>query len=186
MLSAQPPADSNTRHEAPPTAGKSRYRRRVKSLAQPVEPEVVNPLRLIWPRANSRKNARVASRYGFVGFLLALAWVLVGVPAETINQAVNFSSAATGVAVIIGAVAVVALVAAGYFYHSAFAALLALAGVITLVVLDHQSNVVPALQTAGQVVIIYLLLHGVHGTIAYHIFGRRKRHKRSDYRYKRY
>ena len=191
MLSTQPPADPNTRPEEPiepmrPTAGKARHRRRVKRLAQPAEPEVVNPLRLVWPRANSRGAARIASRYGFVGFILALIWVILEVRADTISQALNFSSTATAAAVVIGAIAAIALILVGYWYHSRLAALLALAGVITLVVLEHQAQQVSPVAVAGQAIVVYLLMHGVHGTIAYHVFGRRKRKRRSGYRYKSY
>lgn len=196
MLSAQPPANSNAKSdpdpepepnpEPPPTAGKSRYRRRVKSLAQPVEPEVVNPLRLLWPRANSRRGARIASRYGFVGFILALIWAAVVVKAETIDQALKFSSAGIAAAVVIGVIAVLVLTVVGYFYHSRLAALVSLATVIALVVLDYQAEPATALEIIGQAAIVYLLLHGVHGTIAYHIFGRRKRRRSSGNRYKEY
>jgi len=191
MLSTQPPANANTRPEEPiepmhPTAGKARHRRRVKSLARPVEPEVVNLFRLVWPRANSRSAARIASRYGFVGFILALVWVMLEVRADTISQALNVSSTAAAAAVVIGAIAVIAATVVGYWYHSRLAALIALAGVITLVVVEHQGQHVGAVAIAGQAVVIYLLMHGVHGTIAYHIFGRRKRKRRSGYRYKSY
>jgi len=194
MLSTQPPANANTRPEEPieplepmhPTTGKARHRRRVRSLARPIEPEVVKPFRLVWPRANSRSAARIASRYGFVGFILALVWAMLEVRIDTVSQALNVPSTATAAAVVIGTIAVIALTVVGYWYHSRLAALLALAGVITLVVVEHQGQHVAAIAIAGQAVVIYLLMHGVHGTIAYHIFGKSKRRRRSGYRYRSY
>jgi hypothetical protein len=186
MLSTQPKGGPAPEEERPPTAGKTRYRRRVKSLARPVEPAVVNPLSLAWPRANSRRGARRASRYGFVGLILALIWIALEVRGGTINQALNaFSSSTLAVAVAIGTLAVIVLTVIGYFYHSRLAALSGLAGVIALIVLYDQSESVTALEILGQVAVVYLLLHGVHGAIAYHIFGRRKRRRGSGYRYKR-
>lgn len=203
MLSAQPSAKSPAKSPAadtpptessaansnteppPPTAGKSKYRRRVKSMARPVEPEVINPLRIVWPRANSRGSARIASRYGLVGLVLALIWVTVVIPADTINKAISFSSSSTAVAVVIGTVAALALIVVAYYQQSRLAALLSLVGVATMIVLNYQSRPVTWAEIAGQIVLIYMLMHGVHGTIAYHIFGRRKRRRRSSgYEYK--
>lgn len=203
MLSAQPSAKSPVKSPAadtpptkssaansnaeppPPTAGKSKYRRRVKSLARPVEPEVINPLRIVWPRANSRSSARIASRYGLVGLVLALIWVTVAIPADTINKAISFSSSSAAVAVVIGTVAALALIVVAYYQQSRLAALLSLVGVVTLIVLNYQSHPVTWAEIAGQIVLVYMLLHGVHGTIAYHIFGRRKRRRQSSgYEYK--
>jgi len=179
-----PPANSNAERPPPPTAGISRYRRRVKSLARPVEPEVVNPLRILWPRANSRRGARIASRYGLTGLILALIWVTVAIPADTINKAVSFSSSSTAVAVFIGALAAIVLIVVAYYQQSRLAALLSLVGVATLSVLNYQSEPVTWVEVAGQIVLVYLLLHGVHGTVAYHIFGRRKRRRSGGSRYK--
>jgi hypothetical protein len=113
-----------------------------------------------------------------------LVWVTVAIPAETINNAISFSSSSTAVAVVIGTLAALALIVVAYYQQSRLAALLSLVGVVTLIVLNYQSAPVTWTEIAGQIVLVYLLLHGVHGTIAYHIFGRRKRRRQSSgYKY---
>ena len=187
MLSAQPPPGSGSEPEepAPEPSGYSKSRRRVRRLATPVEHVVFNPLRLLWPRATSRKGARRASRYGFVALVVSLLWALLEVDADTISKAVNFSSSAAAIAALIGAIAVLALIVIGYYYHSRIAALLSLAGVSALIVLQFRSSGTPSpLELTGQAVLVYMLCHGAYGTIAYHIYGRRKRRKSSKYRYK--
>jgi hypothetical protein len=126
----------------------------------------------------------LASRYGLVGLVVSLLWVLLEVRADTIDRLITFSSSAAAVAAVIGTFALLALIVIGYYYHSRIAALVSLAGVVALIVLQYRAGDVSALNIAGQAAVVYLLLHGVHGTIAYHIFGRRKRRKGSAYRYK--
>ncbi len=183
MLSAQPSAAEKPKPNSLPSAKPSKYRRRTKDPVAPVEPGI-NPLSWLWPRANSRRGARLASRYGLVGLIVSLLWVLLEIRADTIDQLIKFSSSATAVAAVIGTIALLTLVVVGYYYHSRVAALVSLSGVVALVVFQHHTGDVPALRIVGQATVIYLLLHGVHGTIAYHIFGRRKRRKGSAYRYK--
>jgi uncharacterized membrane protein len=60
-----------------------------------------------------------------------------------------------------------------------------LAWAVALIVFQHYMGDVSALRIVGQATVVYLLLHGVHGTIAYHIYGRRKRRKGSAYRYRK-
>ncbi|HUT47895.1 MAG TPA: hypothetical protein VM325_01030 [Alphaproteobacteria bacterium] len=183
MLSAQPPAD--TAPHAPLPSGYKRGRRRVKRLARPVDPAVFNPISLLWPRATSRKGARIASRYGLTALIVALAWTLYEVDADTINKAVNFSSSAAAIAALVGAIAVLALIVTSYYFHSRIAALLSLVGVTALIVLQLRSpGGTSSLALASQAILVYMLLHGAYGTIAYHIYGRRKRRRSSKYRYK--
>lgn len=199
MLSAQPPPDSDSGSDeqapkpsgsdpdepAPKPSGYSKSRRRVRRLATPVDHVVFNPLNLLWPRATSRKGARRASRYGIVGLVVSLLWILFEVETDTISKAVNFSSSAAAIAALIGAIAVLAFIVIGYYYHSRIAALLSLAGVTALIVLQFRLPSPPSpLELVGQAVLVYMLCHGAYGTIAYHIYGRRKRRKSSKYRYK--
>jgi len=183
MLSAQPSAAARHEQNAMPTAGGPKYRPRRKNPMAPVDPGI-NPLSWLWPRANSRRRARLASRYGLVGLLVSLLWVLLEIRADTIDQIITFSSAAAAAATVIGIFALLILMVVGYYYHSRIAALVSLAGVVALIVFQHHMGDVSTLRIVGQAAVVYLLLHGVHGTIAYHIFGRRKRRKGSAYRYK--
>lgn len=186
MLSAKPPAGRPTEQGPPPTVTQTtRHRRRVRDPAIPIDPGVINPISLIWPRANSRRGARRASRYGLVGFIMTVIWAFFEFPTEAINKVIGTSSIAAATSAVIGVVVVFALIAIGYYYHSRVAALVSLAGGIALVVMDYESGVSSILAIAAEAVTIYLLLHGVHGTIAYHVFGRRKRRKGgSGYHYR--
>jgi hypothetical protein len=185
MLSAKPPAGRPTEQGPPPTVTETtRHRRRVRDPAIPIDPGVINPISLIWPRANSRRGARRASRYGLVGFIMTVIWAFFEFPTEAINKVIGTSSVAAATSAVIGLVVVFALIAIGYYYHSRLAALVSLAGGIALVVVDYQADVPSILAIAAQAVTIYLLLHGVHGTIAYHVFGRRKRRKGGGYHYR--
>jgi len=185
MLSAQPPAASGADQPAPPPPGHGKTRRRVRRMATPIDSAVFNPLSLFWPRATSRKGARRASRYGLVGLIASLLWALSEVRVDTISKAVNFSSSAAAIAALIGGAAVLILIVIGYYYHSRIAALLSLGGAIALMVLQYRSpGGTSPLELVGQAVLVYMLFHGVYGTIAYHIYGRRKRRRSSRYRYK--
>ncbi|MDH3234040.1 MAG: hypothetical protein OEQ29_10990, partial [Alphaproteobacteria bacterium] len=182
---APEPSGSESSEPAPKPSGYSKSRRRVRRLATPVDYVVVNPLTFLWPRATSRKGARLASRYGIVGLVVSLLWILFEVETDTISKAVNFSSSAAAIAALIGAIAVLAFIVIGYYYHSRIAALLSLAGVTALIVLQFRLPSAPSpLELVGQAVLVYMLCHGAYGTIAYHIYGRRKRRKTSKYRYK--
>jgi len=184
MLSAQPSAAARQEQNVMPTAEIPKYRPRRKNPMAPVDPGI-NPLSWLWPRANSRRRARLASRYGLVGLVVSLLWVLLEIQADTIDRLITFSSSAAAVAAVIGTFALLTLIVIGYYFHSRIAALVSLAGVVALIVLQHHAGDVSTLRIAGQAAVVYLLLHGVHGTIAYHIFGRRKRRKGSAYRYKK-
>ena len=184
MLSAQPSAAARHEQSAMPIGEIPKHRRRRKNPMAPVDAGI-NPLRWLWPRANSRQGARLASRYGLVGLLVSLLWVLLEIRADTIDRIITFSSAAAAAATVIGIFALLILTVVGYYYHSRVAALVSLAGVVALIVFQHYVGDVSALRIFGQGAVVYLLLHGVHGTIAYHIFGRRKRRKGSAYRYRK-
>jgi hypothetical protein len=184
MLSAQPSAAARHEQNSMPNADIPKFRRRSKSPIAPVDSSI-NPLSLLWPRANSRQGARLASRYGLVGLIVSLLWALLEIRADTIDRLITFSSSAAAVAAVIGIFALLTLTVVGYYFHSRIAALVGLAWAVALIVFQHYMGDVSALRIVGQTTVVYLLLHGVHGTIAYHIYGRRKRRKGSAYRYRK-
>jgi hypothetical protein len=160
-------------------------RRRPANLPSPVAWTSLNLTSLLWPSVTTRKGARRASRYGLIALTIVALFTLNEVRTELFGVGFDPAENWTPLAQIGGATVAWVVVWIGYYFHSRIAALLSLVGFAGLIVFLYRADgTTSTLAIVIQAVLLYMLLHGVHGTIAYHVHGRKKRRKISRYRYK--
>jgi len=181
----EPSAEQSAERGAEPRHGYTGRRRRSPTLPAPKPKSPISILPYLWPTGSTRKGSRLKSRYGLVAFTIVLLYALNVIRTELLGSEFGVAENWQAFAATAGTVFGLIVLWIGYFFHSRIAALLVLSGFVGLIVFQYRTDgSISGLSLAVEAVLLYMLLHGVHGTIAYHIYGRRKRRKAQRYRYR--